>query len=69
MEVGDTFLVFAEEFKAQMLGSYICGRHPTFSRLSPEEIIFIDTAAPWGRVLLFPGAGLGNRIGPGQPGN
>ncbi|NUO01078.1 MAG: hypothetical protein HUU01_10735 [Saprospiraceae bacterium] len=43
--VGDTVLVFADdEFNCQMLGSYICGRHPTFQNLSPAERIFIDTA-------------------------
>lgn len=43
-EVGDTVLVFAHEFSHEMLGSYLCGRHPTFHRLSPEESHFIDTA-------------------------
>jgi hypothetical protein len=43
-EVGDTVLVFAREFSQWMLGSYLCGRHPTFQRLSPEESHFIDTA-------------------------
>lgn len=43
-EIGDTVLVFAEEFKSQMLGSYLCGRHPTFQKLSEEEVNFIDTS-------------------------
>jgi len=42
--LGDTVLVFADEFNWQMLGSYICGRHPAFQYLSPEEMTFIDTA-------------------------
>ena len=43
-EVGDTVLVFAEEYSPKMLGSYLCGRHSTFQRLSPEESNFVDTA-------------------------
>jgi len=43
-EIGDTVLVFAEEFSPQMLGSYLCGRHSTFQRLSLEESNFVDTA-------------------------
>lgn len=42
--VGDTVLVFANEFNADMIASYICGRHPTFQRLTAEESNFIDTA-------------------------
>lgn len=43
-EIGDTVLVFAEEFSPRMLGSYLCGRHPTFGSLSIEELNFINTA-------------------------
>jgi hypothetical protein len=42
--VGDTVLVFAKAFRRGMLGSYLCGRHPTFQRLSARESMFIDTA-------------------------
>ena len=43
-EIGDTILIFAKEFKSEMIGSYLCGRHPTFRNLSDKEKIFIDTA-------------------------
>jgi len=42
-EIGDTVLVFADEFLPEMLGSYLCGRHSTFQRLSAEEVNFVDT--------------------------
>ena len=42
--IGDTILVFSTEFNNQMLGSYLCGRHPKTSNLSSEEQIFKDTA-------------------------
>lgn len=43
-QIGDTILVFATEFNNQMLGSYLCGRHPKTSSLSDEEQMFKDSA-------------------------
>jgi len=42
--LGDTVLVFANEFASKFPGSYLCGRHPTFQQLLKEETNFIDTA-------------------------
>src|SRR5688572_12382629 len=42
-EIGDTVLVFSKEFKSQMLGSYLCGRHPLLRNLSVEEKEFVDS--------------------------
>ncbi len=39
--VGDTVLVFANEFKPEMLGSYICGRHRTLQQLDSNEQVFL----------------------------
>ena len=43
-EIGDTILIFANEFKSEMLGSYLCARHPKLKNLSILEKAFIDTA-------------------------
>ncbi len=42
-QVGDTVLIFASEFKEEMLGSYLCGRHPKITELNDEEFKFLDT--------------------------
>lgn len=42
--IGDTVLVFANNMNRRMIGSYLCGRHPTFNNLSIQERNFIDTA-------------------------
>jgi len=43
-QIGDTILVFATEFNNNMLGSYLCGRHPNTTILTSEEQTFRDTA-------------------------
>ncbi len=43
-KIGDTILCFADEIDPQMLGSYMCGRHPNLNDLSNEEQNFLDTA-------------------------
>ncbi len=43
-QIGDTILVFATEFNNNMLGSYLCGRHPIIPNLTLEEQTFRDTA-------------------------
>ncbi|MDX2071912.1 MAG: hypothetical protein SFV55_25990 [Haliscomenobacter sp.] len=44
-KVGDTVLVFADYMFREhsgMIGTYMCGRHPTFQNLSPEERAFLS---------------------------
>ncbi len=44
-KVGDTVLVFADYMFSEhsgMIGTYMCGRHPTFQNLSQEERAFLS---------------------------
>lgn len=44
-KVGDTVLVFADYMfneHSGMIGTYMCGRHPTFQKLSQEERAFLS---------------------------
>jgi hypothetical protein len=44
-KTGDTVLIFADYMYREnsgMIGTYMCGRHPTFQNLSPEERAFLS---------------------------
>ena len=44
-KIGDTVLIFADYMYGEnsgMIGTYLCGRHPTFQNLSQEERAFLS---------------------------